>query len=170
MSVRALLIATVSGLAVGLAAGGAVQGWRMGEQIAALRADYADKSAKQADAYAEDLEAQQRARLKLERALHDLDTTKHQELTDANKRAADLATELLTAQRRLSIRTTSTICPGALPTASAATGLDAEEGRAELHPEDAAAIAAITAEADACAIALDALQEWAGAVTRDRAQ
>jgi len=63
--------------------------------------------------------------------------------------------------RRLSVRAS---CPAAASGLSAATGtgrMGNGAQRADIHEEDARRIVAVTGDADACAVKLTALQEWA---------
>lgn len=75
---------------------------------------------------------------------------------------AELRQSVRDGNRRLSIRATCPASPGAgLATPSDSSGLDvAETGRADIHPEAAAALVAIANDADELRARLIALQAW----------
>lgn len=165
MSLRALGAA----LALGIALGALVQGWRMGEQLATARTQHADELLRIATAAGTAADNQRRERLKLERQLDTLDTEKYKELTDARNQNDRLAADLRAATRRLSVRTAGPACPAAgVPTSTGASRLDAGADRADIHPETAADLVGLTGDADACAVKLAALQVWARKVTAGR--
>lgn len=161
---RTRLIAAVVGLAIGVTAGVTAEQWRMTALLNAERADTAVQLQRIAEANAQAITEQLQVRQDLEAQLRTIDANKHRELTDAQQNADRLAAELRNATRRLSIRAS---CPAGsgVPEAASASRVDDGAGRATIHGEDAATLVGITGEADACAVTLTALQEWARAVT-----
>ncbi|HEY1182256.1 MAG TPA: lysis system i-spanin subunit Rz, partial [Rhodocyclaceae bacterium] len=90
------------------------------------------------------------------------------ELRHAQQEIERLSAAVADGSRRLSVRAS---CPAAAGGVSASTGagrLDDGSQRADIHEEDAGRIVAITGDADACAVKLAALQEWAREVTKGR--
>jgi len=109
---------------------------------------------------------QQAERLALEQRLATLDQQRYGELRHAQQEIERLSAALADGSLRLSVRAA---CPAAAGSVSAATGagrLDDGGQRADIHEEDARRIVAITGDADACAVKLTALQEWAREVTK----
>jgi len=109
---------------------------------------------------------QQADRRTLEAHLDTLDQQRYGELRNAQQEIERLSAAVADGSRRLSVRAS---CPAAAGSVFAATGagrLDAGSQRADIHEEDARRIVAITGDADACAVKLTALQEWAREVTR----
>lgn len=109
---------------------------------------------------------QQAERRDLEGRLAANDQQRYGELRHAQQEIERLSAALADGSRRLSVRAA---CPAAAGSVSAATGagrLDDGSQRADIHEEDARRIVAITGDADACAVKLTALQEWAREVTR----
>ncbi len=109
---------------------------------------------------------QQAERLDLESRLAASDQQRYGELRHAQQEIERLSAAVADGSRRLSVRAS---CPAAASGLSAATGtgrLDDGGQRADIHEEDARRIVAITGDADACAVKLTALQEWAREVTK----
>ena len=155
-------------LAAGLVLGMTLQGWRMGAQLADLRADHAVELQRLADTNAAALADQQQARQHLEQQLAAIDTQRYQELTHAQQNTDRLAADLAAARQRLRVRIDPASCPGLSATTGAA-GLDDGAGaRADLHPADAAALVRVTGRADECRARLTALQVWARALGEQR--
>jgi len=102
------------------------------------------------------LEAAAESRRNTQKLLATLDTEHTKALTDAQATNNQLRTAVATGQRRLSVLAT---CPS-VRGATAATGVDDAEGRAELDPATAERIVAIPADGDAAIIALTALQDY----------
>ncbi|WP_092428112.1 lysis system i-spanin subunit Rz [Geopseudomonas sagittaria] len=160
INMRAITLASGAGLAVGLLLGMTLQGWRLGAELADLRADHAMELQRLADTHAAALAAQQQARQHLEQQLAAIDTQRYQELTHAQANTDRLAADLASARQRLRVRIDPASCSG-LPTTTGAPGLDDGAGaRADLHPADAAALVRVTGRADECRARLTALQEW----------
>lgn len=94
------------------------------------------------------------------------DQQRYGELRHAQQEIERLSAAVADGARRLSVRAS---CPAAAGDMSAATGagrLDDGSQRADIHEEDARRIVGITGDADACAVKLIALQEWAREVTK----
>jgi hypothetical protein len=109
---------------------------------------------------------QQAERQDLESRLAANDQQRYGELRHAQQEIDRLSAAVADGSRRLSVRAS---CPTAASGLSAATGtgrLDDGAQRADIHEEDAGRIVAITGDADACAVKLTALQEWAREVTK----
>jgi hypothetical protein len=166
---RAALLGFVVLALMALSAGAAWQ-WQenaYGKQLADQSAVMAHTQAELARAAAMQLRAQQEKRLALESRLSESDAKHYQELTNAQKTSGQLAADLAAARRGLSVRTTRSACRGGVPGTAAATGMDDGAGdRAFIHPEDAAALARITGDADICAVKLGGLQEWARSISK----
>ena len=119
-----------------------------------------------AEANAEVILKQQADRRTLEAHLDTLDQQRYGELRNAQQEIERLSAALADGSRRLSVRAS---CPAAAGSVSASTGtgrLDDGGQRADIHEEDARRIVGITGDADACAVKLTALQEWAREVTK----
>jgi len=109
---------------------------------------------------------QQAERQDLEGRLAANDQQRYGELRHAQQEIERLSAAVADGTRRLSVRAS---CPSAASDLSAATGagrLDDGNQRADIHEEDARRIVGITGDADACAVKLTALQEWAREVTK----
>ncbi len=109
---------------------------------------------------------QQAERIDLEGRLAANDQQRYGELRHAQQEIERLSAAVADGTRRLSVRAS---CPASAGSVSASTGagrLDDGSQRAEIHEEDARRIVAITGDADACAVKLTALQEWAREVTK----
>lgn len=163
-TLRPLLAAALL-LAAGTAFGWLIQGWRLGAELSALRADHATELQRFANTNAAALAAQQQASQRLAQQLAALDHQRYQELTHAQENTDRLAADLAAARQRLRVRIDPASCPG-LPAATGAASLDDGAGaRADLHPAVAAGVVRVTGRADECRARLTALQEWARAVT-----
>ena len=109
---------------------------------------------------------QQAERQDLEGRLAANDQQRYGELRHAQQEIDRLSAAVADGSRRLSVRAS---CPAAAGDVSAATrtgSLDDGSQRADIHEEDARRIVAVTGDADACAVKLTALQEWAREVTK----
>lgn len=109
---------------------------------------------------------QQADRQDLEGRLAASDQQRYGELRHAQQEIERLSAAVADGSRRLSVRAN---CPAAAGGVSASTGagrVDDGSQRADIHEEDAGRIVAITGDADACAVKLNALQEWAREVTK----
>jgi hypothetical protein len=131
-----------------------------GARLAEQDALHSDALAEIARASARLLQAQQDKRQALEQRLSLLDAQHYQELTHAQQTTDRLTADLAAARQRLSVRTTGHASGSGVPAAAVAAGLDDGAERADIHPEDARAIAAIIGDADRCAVKLSALQGW----------
>jgi len=130
------------------------------------QAEYQTHLRKVAEANAAVIRKHQAERLALEQHLATLDQQRYGELRHAQQEIERLSAAVADGTRRLSVRAS---CPAAAGSLSAATGagrLDDGSQRADIHEEDARRIVGITGDADACAVKLTALQEWAREVTK----
>ncbi|MHA6476199.1 lysis system i-spanin subunit Rz [Stutzerimonas sp. KH-1] len=109
---------------------------------------------------------QQAERLDLESRLAASDQQRYGELRHAQQEIDRLSAAVADGSRRLSVRASCPAAAGGVPEAAGASRLDDGSQRANIHEEDARRIVAITGDADACAVKLTALQEWAREVTR----
>lgn len=142
-----------------------VNGWRLGAELAQVRAGHAAELQVIAETGAMALAEQQRALAALEARLAKSETLYYGKLKDAEKNTDRLVADLSAARQRLRVRTAPAACGDGVPAAAIAASLDDGGQRADIHPEDAAALVRITGEADACAVKLTALQEWARSVS-----
>lgn len=145
-----------------LSAAGAWQ-WQAnayGARLAQQAALHSDTLGEIARASARLLQAQQERRQALETRLAALDGQHYQELTHAQQTTNRLTVDLAAARRRLSVRTTGHAHSNGVPASAGGARVDDGAERADIHPEDARAIAAITGDADRCAVKLTALQAW----------
>jgi len=130
------------------------------------QAEYQTHLRQVAEANAAVILKQQAERQDLESRLAANDQQRYGELRHAQQEIDRLSAAVADGSRRLSVRAS---CPAAAGSVSAATGtgrLDDGAQRADIHPADARRIVAITGDADACAVKLTALQEWAREVTK----
>lgn len=119
-----------------------------------------------AEANASVILKQQAERLDLESRLAASDQQRYGELRHAQQEIERLSAAVADGTRRLSVRASCPAAAGGVPEAAGASRLDDGSQRANIHEEDARRIVAITGDADACAVKLTALQEWAREVTR----
>lgn len=137
-------------LALFLAATGGwmANGWRLGQQIeqqqAAFQADLSTINFAAAKAQQEANEQRQ----VLAKAIQQDSATRYQEYTDAQHQNAQLRADLLTAQRRLSVKVSGCSPATEVSTAAAAGGVDHAAGRADLDPGSADRIVAIANRGD----------------------
>ena len=148
---------------------GGVQQWRVMDakgELSDERAEWSETLRKTAEANAAVILKQQAERQDLEGRLAANDQQRYGELRHAQQEIERLSAAVADGTRRLSVRAS---CPAAAGSVSAATrtgSLDDGSQRADIHEEDARRIVAITGDADACAVKLTALQEWAREVTK----
>lgn len=155
---KPLLVALLVFLA---AAGGWVaNGWRLGQQIeqrqAAFRADLSAINLAAAKAQQEANEQRQA----LTKAVQQDSATRYQEYTNAQHQNAQLRADLLTAQRRLSVKVSGCNAATRMPATSGTGGLDHAAGRADLDPGDSAAILGIVNRGDDAIRQLTACQAY----------
>jgi prophage endopeptidase len=108
---------------------------------------------------------QQAERKDLEGRLAANDQQRYGELRHAQQEIDRLSAAVADGTRRLSVRASCPAAASGLPAATGTGSLDDGSQRADIHEEDARRIVAITGDADACAVKLTALQEWAREVT-----
>lgn len=157
-------------VAIGLGAAllfgaGCLSGWKANGVVLNAELDrqarvHSDTLAEIARVAARQVQDQQEKRQQLETQLAGIDQQRYQELQHAQTITDTLIADLAAARKRLSVRITHPACGRAVSTSAGATGMDDGTDRADIHPEDAAAIARITGDANRCAVKLGALQAW----------
>ncbi|RYJ63263.1 lysis system i-spanin subunit Rz [Pseudomonas songnenensis] len=160
------LIAAGAALALAFGAGMVVRGWWATATISELNAEHAAYREAISREHAQKLVVLAGEQKAIQQRLSALDQQRYGELRHAQQEIDRLSAAVADGSRRLSVRTS---CPAAAGSVSAATGagrLDDGSQRADIHEEDARRIVAITGGADACAVKLTALQEWAREVTK----
>ncbi|WP_313240345.1 lysis system i-spanin subunit Rz [Stutzerimonas kunmingensis] len=160
------LIAAGVVLALAFGAGMVVRGWWAAAIISDLNAEHAAYREAIIREHAQKLVVLAGEQKALQQRLATLDQQRYGELRHAQQEIERLSAAVADGSRRLSVRAS---CPSAASGLSAATGtgrLDDGSQRADIHEEDARRIVAITGDADACAVKLTALQEWAREVTK----
>jgi hypothetical protein len=155
---------------IGLACGSVVTNWNRNVELAELEKIQAQQSQERAEVHLLQLKDIRTQRDELQARLDQIDTQGYGELSDAKTTVNRLTVELATAQRRLSVRTA---CPasgtGHLPSTTVSSSVDdGGRTRADIHPEDAAAIVRVTGEADQCRIKLTGLQRWAASLSPEK--
>jgi hypothetical protein len=157
-----LIIATV------IAAGAAwmTQGWRYGTEIESIQRVHADTMGEISRVAAQQLETQMDRHKKQANEITLLDQRHYQELQDAQQNSVRLSADLAASHQRLSVRVQH-CSSGHLPATASPPSLDDGTQRAELYPQDAAALATITADADRCAVKLSGLQGYVCAIKPD---
>jgi len=154
-------------LALVLVAGGQQVRVLSAQSVASkAQAEYQAHLRQVAEANAAVILKQQAERQDLEGRLAASDQQRYGELRHAQQEIERLSAAVADGSRRLSVRAS---CPAAAGGVSASTGagrVDDGSQRADIHAEDARRIVAITGDADACAVKLSALQDWARSVTR----
>lgn len=159
------LIGIAAALLAAFCAAWMIQGWRLGGQMSEMQAEWSETLRKTAEANAAVILSQQQESQALAAELASLDQQRYGELRHAQENTDRLSGELASARSRLRFRIDPASCPAVSATADAAS-VDAGTVFANIHPEDAAAIVRITGDADACAVRLSALQDWARSVTK----
>lgn len=153
-------LALVAAILCAFAAGWVSNGWRLGRQIeqqqAAFQADLSTINLAAAKAQQEANEQRQA----LAKAVQQDSATRYQEYTDAQHQNAQLRADLLTAQRRLSIKVSGCSSSTEVSTAAGAGGVDHAAGRADLDQESADRIVAIANRGDDAIRQLTACQGY----------
>ena len=155
---KPLLCAIV--IAIAASGGALIEHWRMESRLSA-----------QADAFQSDLstiklaaaKAQQEAnerRQALAKAIQQQSADQYREYTDAQHQNAQLRADLLTAQRRLSVRVSGCSAAAEVSTAAGAGSMDHAAGRAYLDPADSAALLGIVNRGDDAIRKLTACQGY----------
>ena len=145
--------------------GWVVQGWRLGEALAARDQAHADTLARLHDTAARDMRRAQDRRVTLEQQLHASSQTQHRRLTDAEEKTARLRDRLATAELRLSVLTAEpadadTYQHAQLPLAAHAGRLVDGARRTDIDRAVAQRIVDITQRGDRAIIALGMCQEY----------
>jgi len=130
------------------AAGWFSNGWRLGQQIEQQQAAFqADLSTINLAAAKAQQDANER-RQALAKAVQKDSATRYQEYTDAKHQNAQLRADLLTAQRRLSVKVSGCSPSADMSTTAGTGGVDHATGRADLDPGSADRIIAIANRGD----------------------
>ncbi|MGY3026181.1 hypothetical protein ACVWXR_004016 [Pseudomonas lurida] len=154
-------------LAVVIGFGGAwkIQGWRMGDQLAAQEVLHKNDLAGISNAAAAQARSEQDKRLATEQKLAIQDQQHTKELSDAQRNQARLRDQLATADVRLSVLLTEDPASSCnVPAPAGAVGVVHAARRAQLDPAHAQRIIAITDAGDQGLIALRACQAYVRAV------
>ncbi|PKM02410.1 MAG: hypothetical protein CVV17_05735 [Gammaproteobacteria bacterium HGW-Gammaproteobacteria-7] len=152
------LIALAAALALAFGAGMVVRGWWAAAIISGLNAEHSAYREAISREHAEKLVVLAGEQKALQQRLSALDQQRYGELRHAQQEIERLSAAVADGSRRLSVRAS---CP-----AASSGRVDDGSQRADIHEEDARRIVAITGDADACAVKLTALQEWAREVTK----
>lgn len=130
------------------------------EEIALIQKNHSEAAETTAKLHKEVLLERDQEQQQLRKQLHDVDAQRYGELIHAQANIDRLSTELLTAERRLSFRTTPSAGSCAVSSSGASPRLDdGARERRDIHPEDAAAVVRLTGEADRCRLKVTGLQE-----------
>ena len=143
-----------------------VQGWRMGEQLAAQELLHKDDLVAISNAAAVQARAEQDKRLATEQQLATQDQQHTKELSDAQRTQAALRDRLATSDLRLSVLIEGSASGCHVPAAPGAVGVVHATRRAQLDPAHAQRIIAITDAGDQGLIALRACQAYVRTISR----
>lgn len=158
------LVAAGVVLALAFGVGWTVNGWRLAAITSDLKAEHAAYLEAISIEHAQKLVVLAGEQKATQQRLSALDQQRYGELRHAQQEIDRLSAVVADGTRRLSVRAA---CPSTgVPGTAGATRLDDGSQRADIHPADAGRIVAITGDADACAVKLSALQEWAREVAR----
>lgn len=160
------LIALASALALAFGAGMVVRGWWAAAIISNLNAEHAAYREAISREYAQKLVVLAGEQKALQQRLSTLDQQRYGELRHAQQEIDRLSAAVADGSRRLSVRASCPAAAGSVPAATGSASVGHGSQRADIHEEDAGRIVAITGDADACAVKLTALQEWAREVTK----
>ncbi|AMS12926.1 hypothetical protein A3218_00765 [Pseudomonas chlororaphis] len=136
-----------------------IQGWRYGAQIESIQRANADTLAQISHAATRQLQSQLELHQEQTQKITQLDQQHYEALKDVQANNLQLAADLAATRQRLSVRVLG-CSAGHLPATANAASMDDGAQRAELYPQDAAALAAVTADADRCAVKLSGLQAY----------
>jgi prophage endopeptidase len=161
----ALGVAVLALMALSAAGAWQWQGNAYGKRLADQATSHETFLRQVAEANAAVILKQQAERQDLEVRLAANDQQRYGELRHAQQEIERLSAAVADGSRRLSVRASCPASAGSVPAAASAGRLDDGAQRADIHEEDARRIVAITGDADACAVKLTALQEWAREVT-----
>ncbi|MDU4249498.1 lysis system i-spanin subunit Rz [Pseudomonas sp.] len=158
-----LVAALVLAVALFAAGFGSAWAWRSaqaGADLAGLSLVHEKERGEISQAVAAELQRRAKDRQELQAQYDGIDQQRYGELRHAQGVIDKLAGDLAAAQRRMYAPVTGSGCArGTVRAGAGAAGVDDAAGYAELRPEAAADLARIAADANACAIALTALQE-----------
>ncbi|MCG6541902.1 lysis protein [Pseudomonas sp. KSR10] len=164
------LIAAGVVLALAFGAGMVVRGWWAAAIISDLKAEHAAYREAISSEHAQKLVVLAGEQQALQNRISAMDQQRYGELRHAQQEIERLSAAVADGSRRLSVRAS---CPASAGSVSASTGtgrVDDGAQRADIHPADAGRIVAITGAADACAVKLSALQDWARSVANGAAR
>ncbi|MDI2145889.1 lysis protein [Pseudomonas sp. ITA] len=145
-----------------------IQDWRYNAKIDSIERINSDTMAEISRAAAHQLQAQLEIHQEQTHKITQLDQQHYEELKHVQETSAHLAADLAATHQRLSVRVRS-CATSHVPAAANASRVDDGTQRAELYPEDAAALATITGDADRCAVKLTGLQAYVCSITPDSA-
>lgn len=145
---------------IGLGLGSWVTANSKNAEIAQIQRDHANAVKATAELHLEVLQEREQEQLQLRKQLQAVDEQRYGELIHAQGVIDQLSADLLTAKRRLSVRTAPSTGSCSVSSGGASPSLDDGAGeRRDIHPEDAAAIVRLTGEADQCRAKVTGLQE-----------
>lgn len=149
-------------LLVGLAVGWWVTSNHWQARYSEQEAAHAQTLGRIGDHAAEQLRQRQQEADELRKRQSEIDADHHAKLEGVRNENASTITALERDNQRLSVRLATR--PDRVPAAGAAACMDDGAGaRADVHPEDAADIVRVTADADQCRAKLTGLQAWIAA-------
>ena len=161
---KGIYILAVIIIALAFLSGKHVEGLDRDAKIASLKESFATRNLEVSQSYSAALLKLQQDQQRLAEEQASISQKHYVELTNVRKTTTAITSDLALANSRLSVRI-ATNPASAGSAVSAGTGVDDGTGaRADLHPEDAADIFAVTGDADKCRVKLTALQ----AVERNR--
>lgn len=161
---RARLVAALMLAVVIFAAGfGSAWAWRSaqaGAELAGLNLAHEKERGEISQAVAAELQRRAKDRQELQAQYDGIDQQRYGELRHAQEVNDQLALDLATARRRMYIPAIAGgSSGGSVRAGSSGPSLDDANVCTELHPETAADLARLAADADSCAVRLTALQE-----------
>jgi len=162
----ALGVAVLALMALSAAGAWQWQGNAYGKRLADQATAHETFLRQVAEANAAVILKQQAERQDMEGRLAANDQQRYGELRHAQQEIERLSAAVADGSRRLSVRAACPVAGADLPGSAIASSVGHGSQRADIHEEDARRIVAITGDADACAVKLTALQEWAREVTR----
>ncbi|MDD1510421.1 lysis protein [Pseudomonas sp. CNPSo 3701] len=150
--------------------GWVVQGWRLGQALAARDQSHAEAMARLYDAAARETQRAQNKRLAFEQQLQAFSQTQYRRLTNAEQQAARLRDRLATAELRLSVFTAEPAAADVdhhdqLPATTRAGRLVDGALRADIDRGAAQRIVDITGRGDRAIIALGTCQAYVRAIS-----
>ena len=162
-----LLLLILVAMAVSFGVAWQVQDWRYGKALAEQGAQFQTDLAAIGNAAADQVRTEQDKRLATEQKLAGQDQQHTKELSDEQRKQADIRGRLATAELRLSVLLDATDSASGcdVPTATGAVGVVHAARRVKLDPAHAQRIIGITDAGDQGLIALRACQAYAKEVS-----